>query len=300
MMLINATNKLSKLKVWKVLFILLLTFIVYLRFSTLVNSQEIEFEETPAQSETLSQVFSAYNRSKQRYEDAHREYIIARAAYIKFRTLKSRNDARDATLNMLEARTDVIIYYVQALKASLNEAVGVPSSMTDSLNLRLDEEVDWFSEHRVSLSSAATPEDLAQDSLLAKVRFENASSLFTETSAAISLGRSIDLRERTVEIFSQLRSKVDEIRNENREEYKFGEEKLQTIDRWMAEADSRLFRSSEKINVAENTIVNLGADNKKAKTSYNSLIAALEDSKQYLAESLSYMNEVINEIYTTD
>lgn len=286
-------------KVIGFLTLLIFIFIVFQsRFVTPVSSQDtLDTEEAEPQSVTLNEILREYDTAKQNYESTHSNYVLARSQYLKFKTLKSRNDAREATLLMLEARDEVVILYLTALRERLKEAVGVSEDRFNDLTIRLNEEIGFFETHKLQLSSASTPEDLAKDSDKAKIEFEEVNLLFYEVMGTISYGKTKDLHDRSVDLFSEMQTKVEEIRNDE-SEARFSDLKMQAIDRIVSESDGRLFRSGEKLTESEVSLNKIGTKARSA--DYNELLLKLEEGRGYLGESFSFMSEVIREIKTSE
>src|SRR5690606_24719692 len=125
----------------------------------------------------------------------------------------------------------------------LEATPGISDSVEEGLRIRINTEIDFFRQHTSRLPSTGSLGDLVEDSNEARDRYEIINPLFYETFSVISYGKVNDYHDRLVDIFSASREKFETIRNEEREEYRFDDEKILTIDRWLTESDQRIVRS---------------------------------------------------------
>lgn len=274
-------------------YISFLVFLIGLVFAPTIYSQEPEENE-------FRVAFSDYTLSIEEYREAHEEYVLARSQYLRFNTLQAKTNAREATLKMLQARDKVVIAYLAAFKAKLEETEGISDDKRGELNFRIDEEITWFSEHKELLPSAGTPEDLVDDSDEAKKRFLSREALFYEALSTISSGKVRDFRARLSDVFTAIGDKVNEIKEEDREGYSFSTRKLQLVDRWIFETENRISRSDGKHDEAldlMSMISPLFGDNKGR---YDKVLLKLGESRQYLKEASSFLLEIVREIKTAE
>ena len=271
--------------------IFLSIFILVFATPVKVSSQEIYYDTA----------YKNYTHSFVDYEAARREYVLARSQYLQFKTLKSRNDARDATYKMLAARDDVMINYLTVLRERIRENPGIDETVGSMLIVKLDQEINWYTEHKAKLASAATPEDLVVDSEVAKKHFDEIAALLYEIQIIISHGKINDYAIRSADNYSRIKDKIDEIKANEEQRDELGSEKLQKIDGWLAEADSRMVRAKEKTDEAFAESINVGASrNTRPKQNYDKAIKLLEEANLYLRRSLANMKEVIRELKVTD
>src|SRR5690606_29081755 len=99
-----------------------------------------------------------------------------------------------------------------------------------------------------SLDGAGSLEDLVDDSVDARKRFTALGPLVYESLAQIAYGRVERFHDRLGSNFLATKEKVGEIREEEREEYKFSVEKLQDIDRGLFQTEEKIQRSLDKLN----------------------------------------------------
>lgn len=278
----------------KLLFIFLIISPFFLSLTN-VKAQEDAASDTPFEIS-----FMDYQTQIEEYQTAHQEYILRRSQYMRFRTLQSKQDAIAATVKMMQKRDDVTIAYLKTLKERLNEADGVNDQKRSALNVRVDAESGWFTDHKGKIPSAGTLEDLIKDNKLANDRNERAQILYYETLSVISSGKTIDFKERLADVFGQLKLKIDEIKGEQRNEYILSDEKLLTLDRWVFEADNKFLRTEEKQAEADILIAGYIAQRVKATMTYSAVMLRLGETQQFIKEAGSYMTEIVREIKTND
>ena len=246
--------------------------------------------------------YKEYQLQMDEYQEVHEEYILRRSQYLRFGTLKSQQDARDATVAMLQVRDDVMVLYLIAVSERLHEARGLEDARREGLTLRINEEIGWFKDHRGKIPSAGTLEDLEEDSDEAKKRFDLVEPLIFEVLSTISSGKLGDIKGRLKDIQGSLKEKIEEIKSEEREEYSFSERKLQILDRWIFEADNRIVRGDEKQVEADAIILTFGSPkaNEDWLTIYNDVLIKLAESQQFFKEASSFMKEIVREVKTKE
>jgi hypothetical protein len=255
-------------------------------FIGVANSQEALFADK----------FKEYQENMNKYTKVHEEYVLAKSQYLKFDTLKSQNEAFAATLNLLQVRDDVVITYLESLRARLNGVGGLEEQITSDIVFQVDEEIRWFREHKARLPSSGDLEDLVEDSDEAEDRWENDAELIYKILAYIPAGRLQLLRNKLGLLNTRINEKVKLIKNEEREEYKFDNEKINIIDQWLFESENRVIRVDNKQDEAVEIIATIGEKKAREQSGYNSAVDILRDSLQHLKEARKLSNEVIKEI----
>lgn len=248
--------------------------------------------------------YKEYVTAQSNYRDAHDDYILSRAQYLRFQTQQSQTDAINSTAKMLVARDDLMIKYMLALRAKVNETKGISEDKKQSISSKVDEEIGWYNDHKQRLPSGGSLNDVIKDSENAKKKFSEEMPFFFDTLSIVSAGKVVSFRERMNDEISKLKDKIDKIKSSENPDERLSVEKLQTIDRWLFESDQRLARSEEKINEANddmNEFYNKRNDNlRKQNSLYDSVITRIEESKQYLKDTNTYLLEVVREIKTKD
>jgi len=296
----------------KRIFVLLTVLSVFVSFINISPAYSEEAAEEESSQNTSSEVlldedettfedaYADYIGLFEEYNKAHEEYVLKRAQYLKFLTLKSRQEAFDATFVMLEKRDEVVISYLKVLRFKLKEGRGITDEKKNDLNFRLEEEIEWYENHKANLSTTGSLEDLVSDSRLASNRQRSISPLAYETMALLAQGKVLQFGERTDEIYKTTKDKLEMIRNDEREEYSVSSTKFQVLDRWIFEADGKIVRSDGKQEDAEAIISNNIKKGINVISGYNTVISKLNESQLYLKETVLFIEEIIKQIKIKD
>lgn len=269
----------------KLLSIFFAVFVVFV-FLGRLNAQEEPFN--------FERAYKDYIYNYDLYRKAYASYQLARSEYLQAKTLTAKTKARDATGEMIKTRDQVVITYLTALRMKLSESVGISDTIREGFYSRIDSEADWHTNHRELTTSAATLEDLFQDSNDAWKRFVVTEALAYEIHSEIMVGKVGVLREETRQVFGELRDFVSKVRQE-------GKKDTQTIERWILEIENRISRSEEKETTARKLVTELPKFGSSERLSqYNQVQYRLEESLQYLKEANSYLRETVKEIKTAD
>lgn len=255
-----------------------------------INPLEVEYSNT----------YKDYLTKQENYNKAHEDYLFKRAQYTKYQTLQSQQDAFTATQTMLKARDEVVIGYLNTLKAKMKAGTGISDTRLQGLNTRIDQEISWFSDHENKLSSAGTLNDLFGDSNEAQTEFNASNSLFYEVLSTVADGKVSDYASRTDDLFSRLKMKLDAIRTDTRDGYSFSPDKFQTLDRWVYETDGRITRSKEKSSQVDVLMLSFAKKGTMFGGTYNSIISVLGDEQLLLNDAFSFMKEIIISVKTED
>lgn len=229
------------------------------------------------------------------YQKAHSDYKLARSQYLQAQTLVSETQAREKTATMLQARDDVIITYLNAVRLKLDEADGVGVTVKNGLLGRLESEVSWFENHKSLISSAGNLEDLVEDSEEAFNHYEETEKLVYETLIVVSNGKINVLRSGLSSILSDTRQKTFEINSK-------GDHDIDLASRWLDEIDEKITRSLDKSIEAETETQELydkgGSKAEKRLETSNKIYATLQESQQLLRDGVRFMKEIIELIIT--
>lgn len=245
---------------------------------------------------TFNQAYAEYFGFIEQYNKAHDVYVLKRAQTLKFDSLKSKQEAFDATLVMLQMRDEVVISYLKVLRIRLNDGIGIPNAKKDGLFLRIDDEIEWFTYHRDNLTTTGSLDDLVSDSQIAAGRWPRIDPLAYEVMAVLSQGKITKFSERLNKIFDGTKNKLDTIRNDEREGYSFSSTKFQILDRWVFEADGKIVRSNDKQKEAEELISQIVDIKKSAAPNYNLILSKLNESRLYMSETSGFIKEIIKQV----
>ena len=241
----------------------------------------------------FNRAYNDYVYIYSQYRQAHTEYVVAKQAYLKHKTLTSKTEAQNKTLKMLELRDDVIRTYLTALRMKMAETTGISNYEQNILYLKLDDEVTWYIDHRNALTSAGNLEDLVDSAKETQKKYEKTEILIYQTLGTILAGKEAGLREEINKQIGELKGKVAEIRQR-------GDKDTTILERWLLEAENRLTRSQEKQFASQQTLTKLNPYDRNKSNDYNKAQFSLEESHQYLKEANSYLKELIREVKLAD
>ena len=143
-------------------------------------------------------------------------------------------------------------------------------------------------------------DDLVKDSDLAEKRWEGVEPLVYEVMITLPYGKISDFTQRSDSALTAVKNKLEIIRDEDREGYKFSNEKFEVLDRWTFETNARIVRSKEKQVEVDNMIVLIVKQRKAILKHYNDMIGVLGESQLFLKEANTFLREVIREIKTAE
>lgn len=237
------------------------------------------------------------------YQIAHQDYVLRRSQYQSFKTLQAQQDAQAATVKMLQERDLVVLTYLKALRERVTENPGIDPILKADLFARIDTEITWFTDHKANIPTAGTLEDLVKDSKEASEEFTAAQVVFYKSIASSSAGKFLDVSTRFDDRFSELKVKLNEIKSEERDDYAFSSEKLQRLDRWVFDAESRIDRADTKMTEAQTLIAAFGTSNRAIKNlpdAYTLVLKSLTEGQQYMKEAGGFLQEIIRDIKTAE
>lgn len=236
----------------------------------------------------FDRAYQDYLYTYNQYRESHNEHITAKNQYLTYETLTAKDKALNATRNMLETRSEVLRTYLTALRMRLAETTEVVGYQANTLYLKLDNEVDWLIDHRDSLSSPSTIEDLLEISGEFEKRYPKTEVIIYQTLGEIIKSKETNLYQRGNELISETEEKILEIKA-------IDSEKALMWERWLLEAKKKAMRSLEKQEYAGKVLLALKPGDKISKDFHEAQFA-LKESNQYLKEVVFYLKETIREI----
>jgi len=251
------------------------------------------FSLTKAQEFNFSRAYNDYLFNYNQYRQSYSEYVATREAYLSYQTLTSKTQALEKTLKMLKDEDEVIRNYLTALRMKVAETTGISNDEQNILYLKLDNEVLWYTQHKESLNSAATLEDLVASGKKIAEKYQTTEILIYQTLGTILSGKETNFRNQLSDKIQQLKGKLGEIRQR-------GDKDTSLSERWLLEAENRLTRSQEKQFAAQQILAKIKSSDTNKSKSYNQAQFTLEESHQYLKEANSYLKEVLREIKSAD
>jgi hypothetical protein len=272
-----------RIKLPKIILPLFIFFSLFIFLSLPTKAQEFNFDR--AQSDYL------YNYNL--YRQSYTEYIVAKEAYSKYKTLTSKTEALEKTRQMLKNQDEVIKTYLTSLRLKLAETSGISGYEQNVLYLKMDGEIVWFTKHQGEIQSAGSLEDLSESAKEGQNQYQKTEVLIYQTLGAILASKEIGLREEINQKIKELKDKVGEIRIK-------GDKNTTLAERWLLEAENRLTRSQEKQFAAQQSLSKIKVNDKNKAGSYNQAQFTMEESHQYLKDANSYLKEVLREIKSAD
>lgn len=282
----------------KIAYLLLVVFLG-LSITSEVLAQETEEASASAEERVFDfqKAYEDYNYAKVVYEKAHSDYKLSRSQYLQAKTLAAQTKAREATVAMLQARDEVMTTYLTALRMKLKETAGISEVEREGLYSRIDSEIFWYANHKATIPSAGTLNDLINDSNEAKDHYNLTEPLIYEVLSTIPAG-SVEVNyDLASEVLGSLKDKVDEIRSE-------GEMDISNIERGLIETEQKLTRSLEKQVEAQKQIAGISTPDRYKRNNnysiYSSVIGTLKEAHQFIREAGSYMKEIVGQIKISD
>lgn len=247
-----------------------------------------------AQDFDFNRAFSDYLYNFDIYRQAYQEYVSARDSFLQYKTLTSKTNAFQKTLKMAQARDETLRTYLIALKMKLRETLGVSSAEQNLFSLRLDNEANWYQDHKDELSSAGSLEDLVELAHKAEERYQQQTEiLIYQTLHKILVSKENNLAEKINTQIAALKDKLKEIKE------KGGDVSLP--ERWLLETEKRLNRFEEKVS---DSFEKMGEMEKSIFLDkgqvYREAQLGLEEAHQYLKEANRYLKEIIREVKTEE
>lgn len=244
---------------------------------------------SPARSQTSIQADFDYNRAyadyvynTQLYNDAYSAYQLARSQYLASNTLVAQNNAREATLKMLQARDEMLKTYLTAIRLRIKETSGISANDLNTAFAQIDNDFVWWSNHKTKLPSAGSLDDLVTDSDEAYAHYPATLMIVYQSLSTIFIGRLDSDRSDLGRSIADLKNKVAQIKAN-------GDKDTSQIERSLIDVDNSVSRSVSKQSEAKNIINSLSLE--KSSGSNEEKFA---DIKTKLKESLAYMNEAVN------
>lgn len=240
-----------------------------------------------AQGFSYPKAYQDYLYNYSLYLTAHDNYVLRRANFLQYKTLVSEEEAKSATLAMLESRDETVKTLLTAIRMRIKENNGIPDAKKESLFSRLDPEVGFYEDHRVKLGSAATLSDLVKDSDLAKERFESSTELLIYTALVnISTGKVNGERDLVEKVIPDLKAKISEIKTT-------GDKDMSFVDKYFVDLENKLARGRDKEAEAETSIALAEKSYRDRVDYFNDAIAAVQGSYVYLEEVVTKLEEII-------
>jgi hypothetical protein len=264
-----------------------------LSFLLLLTSCFLLLTQTLAQSPTTTEfnfdrAYQDYLYNYNLYRSAYQDYLVAQNEYQKYKTLSSQTKFLETAKTMLLTRADTVKTYLTALRMKLRETTGIINYQQNLYYVKLDDEVAWVDSYKQSLPSAGSLDDLGQLSSQMEGKSNLYHYLAYKTIGVVVCARESALKEHVQDVISRLENQINQIRNEGRN--------TDVLERWLIEAKQKFARAEEKFTQAQNIYGSITENPSSQTNGYNSAGVALEQSNQYLKETITSLKEIIREI----
>jgi len=271
----------------------------FLAAPILTRAQTTTPSATPTPTEApfnFEKAYKDYVFTLDVYNKLHSEYQLAKSQYMQANTLASNAKAREATAAMLVGRDDVMIVYLGVLNQRLVEAIGISETTKNGLTNRMNTEITWYRNHKGKISSAATLEDLTDDSKEAADHYALTEPLIYEVLASVPTGKISDTRRMFNDLLGLLKQKTSSIRLA-------GDHDTTLAERWISETENKLTRSIDKEVEAQTLLLTITNSDKRTRNvnngeTYNQIIFRLDESMLFLKEASGYTKEVLKQLKT--
>lgn len=259
-----------------------------LPISFLLLSFFLSFISVSAQDFDYSRSLSDYLYNYNLYRSAYNEYVGAKSEYQTYQTLTSQTKSLEATKKMLLARDESLKTYLTALRMKLKDTTNILDYQQNLSYIKLDNEITWLSDHKNSLPSSGTIEDLLETSQELEKRYPQIEVLSYQTLGVIMTGKETQIHNRVLEEIKKTESKINQIKATG--------EDTTSLERWLMQAKEKMTRSEEKGKEAQGYLTQMKVTETNKKNVWNKAQKAFEEENQYLKEAISYLKEIVREI----
>jgi hypothetical protein len=245
-----------------------------------------------AQEEPLfdfSKAYQDYLYNLNLYRDSYQEFSSAKEQYSTYKTLTAKTLVLEQTINMLQKRDETLKTYLTALRLKLAQSTGILNYEQNLLYLSLDNQVVWLNNHKESLISVASLEDVLEKSAIAEDQFPEIEILAYKALILDLSGQERKVLENIELQIQSAKEILKKVKNDN-------QKNTEIIERWLLEAENKKTLGNEKILLAKTTINSLKINERDKKGVYLEAQKLIKEGHQYLKEANSYLLEIVNEI----
>lgn len=287
----------------KALFLAICLFpIFFLPLQIFAQEENVETPVQPTATPTFIEedsvnfkiAYEKYLVSLNLYGKAHEDYVTSKSQYLRTGTEKSKTLALDDAINAEQSRSDVVISYLNMIYAKLTDTKGVSDDIISKIKIRIDDEILWYENSKLQISTAVDFRNFNNQSTKNSERISTTTNSLVYTILVnIAHARVANYDQRSQMIIRGMESKLEEIKNESRQEYVLEQSELTILQRWMDEVKISKLQAENKKDEINKLIV---SDQITGSGVYNRSISELENASKYLREALSKILEIIYEI----
>lgn len=226
--------------------------------------------------------YQDYTFQSSQYKDTYNQFLVARSSYQTYGTLTSQQEAIDKFKGVLKSRNQIVSSYYNLLQEKLNESASVSGEQRTTFDKIRLSEAQWLSDNQVKVDAAASLDDLNAVSGEFQSRYPQMLGEGKQAIGMVLLAKEVNLRGQVQAIFDNLTLKVTEIRTSG--------EDTSVWNRWLFSAQNKLILHDQKI-AEVNKQISLANNIDLFKTQQT-----LSEANQYLRETLTQLQEIINAI----
>ncbi len=268
-------------KIFLVIFILIITPCFGISPVSAQNATREQFET----------VFAQYRDKYDEYVSAHNDYVLSKKQYEQYKTLSSKENLQKDLQSMLLKRDEVMILYYRAIISKMDDSsIRMPEDRKIEYTRILTDEVNWLDEHKTQYKINDSPQTLASKSEEVDNRFQLFQNDLYQALYYLVRGK--------VDMYDDLFSLTEKIKNEQREAYKLSDSKIEIIDRWFGEISTKNDEYVKLLAQADAAI--LKAESRNSKGVYENSMKTLNNAMNVFKDRLMYTKEIIREIKVSE
>lgn len=215
-----------------------------------------------------------------KYRTSFVNFQTAKNRYLAYKTLVSQTEALSSTKVFLDERDQVIIAYLHML---------LEKNPPEDLNLRLQEEIVFYSDHKDKLFSIGSLEEAVIVSGGVKDRYPRTEVLARQIVIKILLSK--------VQAFENNLEKLEAGFEEKITSLKLQDKDVTTLERWLVETEKKRLLAHKKLDEAQGMTNKLTPmSSKKTSDDFKKIHALIFEANQYLKEGVAFLEEIKEEL----
>lgn len=247
---------------------------------------------TSAQAQTLTfdRAYQDYQYNLTLYGQAYSDYQDTKNAYLANQTLSLKEDARKKTFAMLVARDQLMVVYLTALRTKISELSGLSTDDKNAIFGKIDSEVNFYTNHKTSYQTNDDLPTLFNASGQSQNQYKDKSSLIVnEALFDISLGQVSGIRQNQEQIYSTLKSVINE-------GVAAGKLTLDPFNHWFTDIDATDTTLKQNEDTAKSQIQKIYTQSYSYQGGYSTSVNTLTSSVKSLSQLNEFLTEVVNYI----
>ncbi len=281
-------------KINKTAALILIPYLLWINFASILNfsiwklnSQNITVF---AQQFNLEKAKNDYIFAEDQYEESLKTFNLKKDSYLKNQTLSLKEETRIALLNLLPKRAEYMKTYLTVIRTKIAELTGLTSDEKQLVFSKIDPEVVYYQDRNNSYQLTDNLETLLSKSREEDQKYRDETLPVVYFSLVnIGLGDAVDLKNKNVVIYTQLRTEAENL-------IKLGRADSDLFDRWFKDIDLELNKITDIENDVRTVLSEIFSKNKyQVERVYEDSIEILSP----ISGSLVKLNEFVFELETT-